>query len=233
VPGEVVAAAFGVFNPAAVVPAVEYGWSVTDATTICAARTEGAIAQLRRILGTTPTGLTEATSLLRVACAGLRPEGKPLYSGLLALGLPDDPLGVFWRLADMLREFRGDAHVAAWTAAGFDAAEIGLVTEQYWGVPARSYVRTRAWGTADLDAADARLESRMLMSAGQLTDAGRSLREDVEQVTDRLCMPIVTALGDDLERLVTLLAPMGAAIREAGGYLSSGPHDLARAAGAA
>jgi hypothetical protein len=231
VPGEVVAAAFGVFNPAAVVPAVAYGWSITDAPTICAARTEGAIGQLRRILDSEPDGLAEATSLLHRATAGLRPEGKPLYSGLLALGMPDDPIGAAWRLADLLREFRGDAHTAAWTVAGFDAVEIGLATEQYWGVPPRSYVRTRAWSTADLDAAEARLESRGLMAGGLLTALGRALREQVERETDAQCAPIVTALGDELERLVTLLAPWGAAIRTAGGYLPTGPHDLARASG--
>lgn len=233
VPGEVIAAAFGVFNPAAVVPAVAYGWSITAAATICAARTEGAVGQLWRILGPEPDGLTEATALLQVATGGLRPEGKPLYSGLLALDMPDDPMGAAWRLTDLLREFRGDAHTAAWTAAGFDAVEIGLATEQYWGVPPRSYVRTRAWSTADLDAAEARLEARGLMAAGLLTDAGRALREEVEHVTDAQCGPIVTALGDDLERLVTLLSPWGSSIRAAGGYLPSGPHDLAIAAGGA
>src|SRR5215207_10327849 len=57
VPGEVVAAGFGVFNPAAVVPAVAFGWSLTDAATICAARHDGAVAQLRRILGERPDGI--------------------------------------------------------------------------------------------------------------------------------------------------------------------------------
>jgi hypothetical protein len=220
-----------VFNPAVLVPAVEHGWSLTDASTICAARTEGAIGQLRRILGSEPDGLTEATALLLVATAGLRPEGKALYAGLLALEMPTDALGVLWRLADLLREFRGDAHIAAWTAAGYDATEIGLATEQYWGVPPRSYVRTRAWSTADLDAAEARLEHRGLMAAGAATDAGRALRQEVERATDAQCAPIVGALGDDLERLVALLTPWGSAIRSAGGYLPSGPHDLARAAG--
>ena len=49
VPGEVVAATFGVFNPAVVVPAVAHGWTLTDAATLGRARTEGAIAQLTRI----------------------------------------------------------------------------------------------------------------------------------------------------------------------------------------
>src|SRR5579864_5243279 len=91
VPGEVVAAAFGVFNPAAVVPAVRHGWSLTDAATIGAARTAGATAQLVRLLGPSPDGLDVATALLEQAGTGLRPEGRPLYSGLLALGLPGDP----------------------------------------------------------------------------------------------------------------------------------------------
>jgi hypothetical protein len=57
VPGEVVSAAFGVFNPAVVVPAVAHGWTLTDAATIERARTDGAVGQLRRILGDKPEGL--------------------------------------------------------------------------------------------------------------------------------------------------------------------------------
>src|SRR5918912_1292706 len=47
VSGEVIAAAFAVFNPAEVIPAVNKGWALTDATTVCAARQRGAVAQLR------------------------------------------------------------------------------------------------------------------------------------------------------------------------------------------
>jgi hypothetical protein len=231
VSGEVIAAAFGVFNPAAVVPAVSYGWTLTDAPTICAARTAGATGQLRRILGDQPDGIEPATALLTKANEQLRPEGRPLYSGLLSLGLPGDPIGDVWRLADRLREYRGDAHTAAWTAAGFDAAEIGLLTELYWGLPMRSYVRTRAWSDEDLDAAEARLVERGLVRDGALTPTGRADREAVEVATDRQCRPIVEALGDGLEPLVETLLPWGTAIRAAGGYLPSGPHDLARAAG--
>ena len=157
--GTVVAAAFGVFNPAAVVPAVTYGWTLTDATTICTARTDGALAQLHRILGDEPDGLHRVVQLLLTAVEPLRPDGKPLFAGISALPMPGPPLGVAWRLGDMLREYRGDAHVAAWTGAGFDPPEIGLLTELYWGLPARSYVRTRAWTADDLDAAEERLRS--------------------------------------------------------------------------
>jgi hypothetical protein len=227
VPGEVVAAAFGVFNPAIVVPLVAMGWAHTDAAAICAARTAGAVGQLERILGVEPDGLARATELLDQANRPLRPEGRPLYAGLLSLGLPGDPMGDLWRLADRLREYRGDAHIVAWSAAGFDATEIGLLTELYWGLPLRTYIRTRAWSDADLDAAEARLEARGLVAGGAFTDEGRAAREQVELVTDELCRPLIDALGDDFDELVGILGPWGDAIKAAGGYPGSGPHDLA------
>ena len=228
VPGHVVAAAFAVFNPAAVIPAVERGWALTDAATICAVRTEGAVAQLTRILGPNPDGLQEVTILLARACNGLRAEGKPLYAGLMSLGLPGEPMADMWRLADCLREYRGDAHTAAWTAAGFDAVEIGLLTELYWGLPTRTYIRTRAWGEEDLDSATERLEARGYLAEGSLTERGLAAREDVEVATDRQCNRIVQALGEDLDSLIAVLGDWGEAIRRSGGYPASGPHDLAR-----
>lgn len=237
VPGEVVAAAFGVFNPVVVVPAVTYGWSLTDAATICAARTDGAVAQLRRLLGDAPDapdGLARATELLHRANEPLRPEGKPLFAGLLGQGLPGDPIGDMWRLADRLREYRGDAHIGAWASAGFDATEIGLLSELYWGLPMRTYSRTRAWSNDDFDAAEARLLDRGLIDGpvpdGGFTGAGRAEREAVEVATDRQCRPIVEALGDDLDELVAILGRWGQTIRDGRGYPASGPHDLAQVA---
>jgi hypothetical protein len=228
VSGAVVAAAFGVFNPEAVVPSVEFGWNKVDAPTICAARTDGAVAQLERVLGPSPEGLARVTSLLETAVAPLRPEGKPLYAGLLGLGLPGEPLANAWRLADMLREYRGDAHTAAWTSAVLDATEIGLLTEPYWGIPLRTYVRTRAWSDEQLDAAEARLVERGLLAGGALTDEGRALRESIEAATDAQCAPMLDALGNDgLEELIGLLTPWGKAVRDAGGYPAQGPHELA------
>ena len=227
VPGELIASAFAVFNPAAVVPAVSYGWTLTDASTISAARTRGAVAQLTRLLGVSPDGLGKATALLSRAVEPLRPEGRPLYAGVLSLGLPGSPLGDAWRLADLLREYRGDAHTAAWTSAGFDACEIGLLTELYWGLPMRSYVRTRAWSGGDLDAAEDRLRSRGLLDGDGLSPGGRSAREAVEVATDLQCQPIVDALGSDLDELVAIVGGWSATIRDGRGYLPSGPHELA------
>ena len=229
VPGDVVAATFAVFNPATVVPAVALGWTRTDATTIGAARTRGATAHLTRVLGHDPAGLDRANELLDRATQDLRPEGKPLFAGLRALGLPGDPMGDMWRRADMLREFRGDAHIAAWTSAGLDAVEVGLLTELYWKLPMGSYIRSRAWSPEELDAGRARLAERGLIAGDGFTDAGRALREEVELATDRQCRPAIEALGDDLDELVALLSGWGEAIRAAGGYPAAGPHDMAGA----
>jgi hypothetical protein len=219
VPGEVVAATFAVFNPAAVIPAVTHGWNLTDAATISAARTRGGVGQLERLLGSSPDGLAEVTALLQRVVDRLRPEGRALFAGLRSLGMPGSPLGDAWRLADLLREYRGDAHTAAWTSAGFDACEIGIVTELYWGLPLRSYVRTRAWATDHLDAAEERLRSRGLLDGDALTSSGHEAREAVEEATDLQCRPIVDALGDELDRLVELVGGWSATVRDAGGYL--------------
>lgn len=231
VPGEVVAAAFAVFNPAVVIPAVTKGWSLTNATTICNARDNGAIAALHRILGENPDGAARAKELLLRAVASLRPEGRPLYAGLRSLSLPGSIMGDVWRLGDMLREYRGDSHTAAWISKAITATEIGVLSELYWGLPLKSYSRTRGWSDDDYAVAIDSLTSQSLITAqGELTDEGRSLREEIEIATDEQMTPVLDALGHDVDELIAILTPWGAAIREAKGYPMSGPHDLAESA---
>ena len=113
--------------------------------TICQARTDGAVAQLRRILGDEPEGSTGSTSCSPGPSSRCARRAGRCTPASRSLGVPDDPLAAVWRRGDMLREFRGDCHIAAWVSAGLDATEIGLLTELYWGLPLRSYSRTRAW----------------------------------------------------------------------------------------
>src|SRR5690606_2561122 len=114
-------------------------------------------------------------------------------------------------------EFRGDCHTAAWIAAGLDAVEIGLLTELHWGMPARSYIRTRAWSDAQLDEGQERLRSAgHLSEENTLTDQGRAFREDIELATDAQMAPALTALGKDLDELVDRLTPWNQAVMEAG-----------------
>jgi hypothetical protein len=234
VPGEVVAAAFGCFNPKAVVPAVQAGWQITSREAILHARERAAAAMLQRVLGDQPEGLGRVTGLLRRAAAAAAWAGRPIYGGLRSLGFPGDPLGEMWRAADLVREHRGDSHVIAWAVGGADAVEILLLTEQWWGLPARSYTPTRGWTGKDMDAGFGRLQARGLMTGGeQLTDAGRAFREEIEVRTDELERPVLEALGDDLDELLKHLDVWSAAIIAAGSYpkriagvynIGGGPH---------
>jgi hypothetical protein len=138
-------------------------------------------------------------------------------------------VGRAWRFADMLREYRGDAHTASWISEGVDATEICLLTDLYWHLPMRSYSRSRAWSDAEFDAAADRLRSRGLIDGDGYTDAGRALREAIETNTDAQMRPAIDALGDDLDQLCSILEGWGKQIRAAGGYLSGGPDSLANA----
>lgn len=225
VPGEVVAATFGVFNPAVVKLAVDYAWTLTDAPTICAGRLRGGVAQLERLLGPSPDGIERANELAKRATDPLRVGGKPLFAGLRSLPVPDEPVALLFHLTDLLREYRGDAHIAAWTDAGIDALEIGLLTELWWGLAPRSYQRSRQWSNEEMDAAEERLRDRGLFDTEGITAEGRQVRDSIEVNTDRQMRPALDALGGDADELIDLLAPLGAAVRDGKGYLR-GPADL-------
>ena len=234
VSGEVVAAAFGAFNPKFVVPGVAAGWQITSREAILQAREQAATAMLARVLGDHPDGLGQVTDLLRRGADAAPWAGRAIYGGLRSLGFPGHPLGDMWRAADLLREHRGDSHVISWAVGGVDAVEILLLTEQWWGVPARSYTPSRGWTDKDMDAGFERLTRRGLMTGGeQLTDAGRAFREEIEVRTDELERPVLDALGDDLDELLDHLDAWSEAIIAAGSYpkriagvynIGGGPH---------
>ncbi len=230
VSGHLVASAFGVFNPAVVVASVAFGWSKTDALTIRAARHDGAVATLRRLLGAEPDGTSVVASALARAVDACRPEGRPLFSGIISTAPPTDSLGQVFFYGDALREFRGDAHTAAWISAGLDAVEIGLLTERYWGLPFKSYVRTRGWSDEQLNDGLERLRSAGLIDADSMTPAGLALRERIEQATDDQTAPLLAALGDQIATVTGILASWAVTVRSGCGYPSNGPQELAAAA---
>ena len=227
VAGHVVCAAFAVFSPAAVVPAVARGWELTDAATICKARTDGAVAQLTRILGPKPDDLSMVIDTLSAGVAALRVEARSLFAGVLSQGEPSDDLAKAWWLGDCLREFRGDSHNAAWIAAGLTAVEIGLLTELWWGIPLHSYVRTRAWTDTEVAFALDQLVGRGLVHDRAFTDAGRQLRSDIEVSTDLQMMAAIEAMGKDFDQVCRILNNWSAEVRRGHGYLTAGPMDLA------
>jgi hypothetical protein len=226
----VVAAAFAVFNPEAVVPAVTYGWTLTDDATIRARRRESGAAQLARVLGEVDDGAVRgAGDQLHRAIDPLTPEGRPLFGGArdrLGEADADDPWTRFFELGDALREYRGDCHTASWVSAGVGAPEISLISEAYMGLPPRSYARSRAWSDEQFDAAVEMSRSRGWVDGdGALTEAGRDAREAIEVTTDQQLAPALAALGDGVDSLVAALEPWGVAIRAAHGY-PGGPGDL-------
>ncbi len=230
VPGQVIAATFGVFSAAVVVPAVQLAWARTDADTIRAARADGAVAQLRRLLGDRPAGVDRAFELLQSAANVLPVNGRPLAAGIAALDVPADPLAAVWHVGDFLREYRGDCHNAAWVAAGLTATDIGILTELYWAMPARSYSRTRGWTADEFDRSEHHLRDLGYVDGSgpdtHLSQQGRHAREQIEVTTDEQMRPALDALGDDIDELFDILAPWGDEIRAGRGYLGAGPHDL-------
>jgi hypothetical protein len=127
-------------------------------------------------------------------------------------------MGDFWRAADLVREHRGDSHIAAWIDADLDATEIGLLTDPWRGQPLKSWVRSRGWTEEELDAGVDRLRSRGFLDGDELTLAGRDLREEIESATDVMERRTVDALGDDADALFALLDPWCDQIVAAGGY---------------
>lgn len=222
VPGPVVVAAFGVFNPAIIIPHVDAGWRLADRDAVLAARERGTTASLRRLLGDAP-GAARATELLLRGAEAAEVGGHFLFAGLRSLGVPEDPIGALWRAADLVREHRGDSHIAAWSAGGLDGAEAAVVMELWAGMPVKTYAYSRGWATADLDAALDRLRARGLADGEPiaLTPGGRALRDEIELDTDRQERPIIEAIGDDLEELLGILEPLAGAVVDGTGYPSA------------
>ena len=214
--GEVITAAFGVFNPEIVLPAVATGWSKTDIPTILKARQEGVTEALHRILGEgDPSGVV---AILRPIMESVDFAGRMLFAGLRSLPFPDDPITQLWRVCDYVRERRGDGHIAAWISAGCDAVEISLLTELFWGLPIATYTFTRGWTQEQVDAGIARLEAKGYVADKQFTDAGRDYRRAIEAATDALEADIVEALGERSDELFALLEPLQQAVLDAKGY---------------
>jgi hypothetical protein len=229
VPGDVVIATFFNFNPELVRRSIPAAWSLATPARILEARTDAADAALRRMLGgdvITSTAMTEAAELARRATDACRPDGRPLYAAHAELAWPDwsQPHLVLWHAQSLLREFRGDGHVAVLVASGLSGIE-SLVVHQATGQLAPGVLQlTRAW--PDDEWADAQMRTRergWLDDDGGLTALGAAERESVEDLTDRLALPCWEVLGEDAcTRLRELVRPWSKAIAAAafGGHIA-------------
>lgn len=221
-PGHVVSAAFGVFDPLVVVPAVEEAWEKAGSAALLAARERGAVASLERLFAGNPAigpeAISSVTAILQRAADAATGEGRALFSGLRSLGYPGTPVGDLWRAADLVREHRGDSHIISWVSHGIDAVQATVSTELWWRLPLRSYVRTRGWSEERIDAAIDDLRARGLMGGDDFTPEGEALRAAIELNTDLQERGVVEAIGDDFDELVTLITPMSESVVAGKGY---------------
>ena len=114
-------------------------------------------------------------------------------------GRPEDPVQRLWWACDLVREHRGDSHVAVANAAGLGPVEMNVLTECWLGMPLLSYTATRGWPEAAMRAAVEGLQARGWLRDGALTDTGRAARADIEDRTDAAEQAIVAALGGRLD----------------------------------
>ena len=198
-----VASSFAVFDPSMLADVYSAGRTICERDQLLSVRDEATIASLSAVLEDQDVG--PVATLLRRGIDAAPGTGRPLYSGLLDLDWPETPVGQLWRAAELIREHRGDSHVAVCVAAGLDAVEMNVLTELWVGMPFGTYSASRSWDGDMLGAAANRLESRGLLADLQLTTEGMSFRDDLEARTDVLQQPLVDAIGSDLEPALTQL----------------------------
>ncbi|RZU48357.1 hypothetical protein EV385_0070 [Krasilnikovia cinnamomea] len=223
-----VAAAFYNFNPALVARALPAAWSRTTPAAAVEARLAAADAALTRGLGDAIHGpeVAEAAQLARRAAedAAAHAGGRALYAAHAELPWPETPHTVLWHAQMLLREFRGDGHVAALLVAGLSGLEALVLHGASGEVDARFLRISRGWSRDDWAGAVAALRGRGLLEpegepggAPVLSEQGRALRAELEASTDRLAVPAYAGLGEaGCARLAELTRPLSRTVVKAG-----------------
>jgi hypothetical protein len=218
-----VSASFYVFNPDLVrryLPAV---WATVAPAAMLAARMDAADAALRRGLGDAVHSpeMAEAAGLARRAAesAAAWLQGRPLYAATAELPWPDEPHLQLFHAQTLLREFRGDGHVATLLTAGVSGLEAMILQVAAGPADPRFLRVTRGWRREQWAAAADGLRSRGLIDGAEpaLTGSGRELLGGIEDATDRLTEPAYRVLGPDgTARLAELTRPMSRTLVKAG-----------------
>jgi hypothetical protein len=236
VSGGVVAATFYNFNPALVARCIPRAWELASPAAVVAARFEAADAVLTRLLGPdviASADMTTISGLVREAASGCAVEGRPLYAGHAGLDWPDAPHLVLWHGLSLLREHRGDGHIAALVAVGLSGID-ALVTHVATGkgfLPGFARA-SRGWSGPEWDGAIEGLAARGLLNGdgaptpeggSALTPAGDALRAHIEQETDRMAAPPWRHLGDErTEEVIRIGKAMTRAVLSAGAFPRQG-----------
>ena len=220
VPASVVHALFYNFADGEVARHIPRVWDVVTPEAAIVARRQGSVAALRRILGdlADAAGVARAADLLTKAGTSARTEGRALYAAVRTLPLPTEPVARLWHGANLLREHRGDGHVAALMTMGVGGTESHVLHALSEGMPAEEFGRVAHLPEAQLAAVVDEMHARGLIGAdGWLSAAGRQTKERVESLTDVLAAPAYDVLEpDELDLLIDDLEPLAGALVAAG-----------------
>lgn len=214
VPAEVVDALFYNFAPGEVARHIPKVWSTTTPEAAIAARRQGCANALRRILGgdvDTPT-FARATDLLLAAATSAPYEGRPMYAALLSIPAPDDVVARLFHAASLLREHRGDGHVAALMTEGVGGLEAHVLFALDLGLPAEKFGRIHHLPAAQLaEVIDGVRRRGLIGEDGLLSEDGRAVRQRVEDRTDDLAArPYESLTPAELDELTAALEPLSA-----------------------
>ncbi len=230
VPREVVAAVFYNFAPERVAKALPAAWEIAGPEAALRARQESAVAALRRC-GVVPDENVAVAAELACRAAREAPlDGRPLFAANLALPWPEDPLAALWHATTLLREQRGDGHVAVLAAAGVSGRESNVLHAAAGRVQRDYIARTRDYDEGSWRHYEQRLAERGLLNDdGSLTAAGRQLKDHIESSTDTLALSALDALSDDeVEKLFQALTPITRMVIAGGDIPAATPMSLRR-----
>lgn len=230
VPASVVTAVFYNFAPSHVARVLPSVWTIASPAAALRARETSAVAALQRCGVTDGEDARTAADLLTKAAVAAPLDGRPLFAANLALPWPDDPVARLWHAATLLREQRGDGHVAVLAAAGISGRECNVLHSVADRVPRDFITRSREYDDDEWQACSRRLTERgILDEAGALTSAGADLKRDIEDTTDRLALSAFDALDDDdLDLLFRTLTPITRAVIAGGDIPVATPMGLCR-----
>jgi hypothetical protein len=204
-PTPVAVMALGVFAPELVGPQYEVGIATVPLADLVRVRIDAPGATLRRLLGDVDAEATPMVRALRRGIDAADRTARPLFTGLTAEPWPADPLAALVHACHVLREHRGDSHLAVCAADGLDPVQMNVFTELWCGYPLGSYTASRGWSPQQVEAAAASLRARGLMVGDQLGDAGLRHRTGLEERTDAMQQAVVDAIGDELPAITKQL----------------------------
>ncbi len=220
VPAEVVIATFYNFAPSLVRRAIPSAWEDSTPEALLAARLDAADAALRRLLGdevVDSPDLAEAAALAREATAAADIVGRPLFAAHAALDWPGPAHLQLWHAATLLREHRGDGHIAALVLGGLSGPE-AVVSYVATGKSMPEDLMRSMRGYDEQEWADikAMLRRRGLVDDDfRLTTAGQALRDGIEAQTDVAASAPYDHLGaDKTRRLIELVKPWARSVNQ-------------------